>query len=71
MQAEIEHTSAIYTADTGDWRITVDTAAGIYEIIPTLTGGLSYSSGANLDNLATLIQAAKAHAVANGIAWSN
>lgn len=56
-----------YTSETGDWRIVVD--AGRFEIQP-LVGGLEYASGINLDNLAALIMAAKAHAIENGINWS-
>lgn len=58
----------IYTADSHDWRIVYDN--GTFEIIPIATGSLVYSSGCNLDNLATLIVAAKAHAIENGINWS-
>jgi hypothetical protein len=58
-----------YIAATGDWRIRVS-ASGDYEILPQV-GGYLYSSGTNLDNLADLIVAAKAHAIANGINWSN
>lgn len=57
----------IYVASTGDWRISAEN--GRFIIMPQV-GQLEYSSGANLDNLAALIIAAKAHAVANGIAWS-
>jgi hypothetical protein len=56
-----------YIADTGDWRIVV--ANGAFDIQPQV-GGYEYSSGTNLDNLAALIVAAKAHATANGINWS-
>lgn len=58
-----------YIASTGDWRIRVS-AAGEYEILPQV-GQYLYSSGTNLDTLADLIVAAKAHALANGINWSN
>jgi hypothetical protein len=55
-----------YIADTGDWRVVV--GAGRFEIQPQV-GGYEYSSGTNLDNLAALVVAAKAHAVASGINW--
>jgi hypothetical protein len=55
-----------YIANTGDWRIVA--GLGRFEIQPQV-GGLEYASGTNLDNLAALIVAAKAHAVANGINW--
>lgn len=57
-----------YVANTGDWRLVV--ADGRFEVQPQV-GGLEYASGTNLDNLASLIVAAKAHAIANGIDWSN
>lgn len=56
-----------YIASTGDWRIVVGN--GTFEIQPQV-GGLEYSSGINLDNLAALIVEAKADAVARGINWS-
>lgn len=56
-----------YIASTGDWRIVVGN--GTFEIQPQV-GGLEYSSGINLDNLAALIVNAKADAVARGINWS-
>lgn len=58
----------LYVATTGDWRISV--GGGSFEILPQV-GGWEYSSGINLDNLAALIVEAKAHAIANGINWSN
>lgn len=59
--------SFLYAAASGDWRLLVGN--GHFEIQPQV-GGLEYSSGINLDNLAALIVAAKAHAEANGINWS-
>jgi hypothetical protein len=56
-----------YIASTGDWRIRVS-ASGEFEVLPQV-GQYLYSSGINLDNLASLIVAAKAHAVAHGINW--
>jgi hypothetical protein len=56
-----------YVALTGDWRLVVGN--GEFNLLPQV-GGLEYSSGINLDNLAALIVAAKAHAEANGINWS-
>jgi hypothetical protein len=56
-----------YVASTGDWRLFVGN--GPFNILPQV-GGWEYSSGVNLDNLAALIVAAKAHAVAHGINWS-
>lgn len=59
--------SFIYVAGTGDWRLLVGN--GTFEIQPQV-GAWEYGSGINLDNLATLIVDAKAHAIANGINWS-
>jgi hypothetical protein len=59
--------SYTYIAATGDWRLLV--GGGTFAILPQV-GGWEYSSGVNLDNLAALIVAAKAHATANGIDWS-
>lgn len=57
----------IYIADSGDWRLSVSPEQ--FEILPQV-GAWQYASGVNLDNLAALIVAAKADAVANGINWS-
>jgi hypothetical protein len=59
--------SVIYVASTGDWRLLVRNQH--FEILPQV-GGWEYSSGTNLDNLATLIADAKADATARGIDWS-
>ncbi len=56
----------IYIAETGDWRL--DVSQSRFEILPQV-GALEYASGTNLDNLAALIVAAKAHAIAQGIVW--
>lgn len=55
-----------YAASTGDWRLRI--GDGEFQILPQV-GALTYDSGVNLDNLASLIVAAKAHAVQNGINW--
>ena len=55
-----------YIAPANDWRLEI--APGSFRIVPNV-GQWDYSSGANLDSLAALIVAAKAHAVAAGIAW--
>lgn len=57
-----------YVASSGDWRLLI--GLGRFEILPQV-GGWEYASGINLDNLAALIVEAKAHAMANGIDWSN
>jgi hypothetical protein len=68
MHIEVKPPRVIYTAGTNDWRLTV--GDGQFVIEPIATGGLAYSSGINLDNLAALIVAAKADAVSlRGIAW--
>ena len=67
MDIIIEPGRATYTAVTGDWRIVID--RGVFEIQPQV-GQLIYESGLNLDNLATLIVAAKADALERGIDWS-
>jgi hypothetical protein len=59
--------SFTYVADSGDWRLRV--GGGVFEIQPQV-GGFDYTSGINLDNLATLIVSAKAHAIANNINWN-
>jgi hypothetical protein len=56
----------IYIAATGDWRLVV--GDGFFEIQPQV-GNLEYSSGVNLDNLAALIVAAKAHALEHDVNW--
>jgi hypothetical protein len=58
----------LYIAETGDWQIYV--ASGVFRMEPK-AALWEYASGINLDNLAALIVAAKAHAVANGIDWVN
>lgn len=58
----------IYVAPGNDWRL--DVAPGHFVIVPNV-GAWEYASGVNLDNLAALIVAAKAHAVANGIDWGD
>jgi hypothetical protein len=66
MQVIVFPGSFVYVASTGDWRVAVSN--GHFEILPQV-GSWEYASGTNLDNLAALIVAAKAHAVANGINW--
>lgn len=56
----------IYVAATGDWRL--DVSNEHFKILPQV-GGLEYSSGRNLDNVAALITEAKTHALAQGITW--
>jgi hypothetical protein len=58
----------VYISAAGDWRLEIED--GRFDILPQV-GAYSYSSGTNLDSLAALIAAAKAHAVANGINWEN
>ena len=67
MNIDQQTVQIVYTAASGDWRLTV--ANGSFVIHPIATGGLEYASGRNLDNLAALIVAAKADAVARGISW--
>lgn len=67
MQVIVEEVKITYIASTGDWRVIVK--PNNFEISPQV-GGLFYSSGTNLDNLATLIIEAKADALARGINWS-
>lgn len=69
MHIEVKSGRVIYTASTNDWRL--DVSDERFEIVPIVTGGLVYSSGANLDNLAALIVAAKADAIGRGIAWGS
>ena len=61
-----------YTSPGGDWRLDVEPVGlGVrLELQPIATGGLTYASGINLDNLAVLIDAARADATARGINWS-
>ena len=59
--------SVIYVASTGDWRLLVSNQH--FEILPQV-GAWEYSSGTNLDNLATLIAEAKADALTRVINWS-
>lgn len=67
MKIHIDSVRITYIADTGDWRIIVE--PGTFEISPQV-GGLFYSSGTNLDNLAALIIEAKVDALTRGINWS-
>jgi hypothetical protein len=67
MQVLLQNNQFLYIAETGDWRLLVGN--GVFEIQPQV-GGWEYSSGVNLDNLASLIVSAKAHAEANGVNWS-
>lgn len=67
IEVTAEPGSVIYTVSSQDWRLMIDD--GRFEIEPIATGRLEYSSGINLDNLAALIVAAKADAVARGISW--
>jgi hypothetical protein len=66
MQVITQPGTYIYIAATGDWRLVV--GEGRFEIRPQV-GGLEYSSGVNLDNLAALIVAAKAHALEHDVNW--
>ena len=56
----------VYISAAGDWRLEIED--GRFGILPQV-GAWDYSSGINLDSLAALIVAAKAHAVSNGINW--
>lgn len=67
MQVIVHPGRVIYVAATGDWRL--DVQSGAFVIQPQV-GGWEYASGINLDNLAALIVAAKADAIARGINWS-
>ena len=60
-----------YTSPGGDWRLDVEPVGlGVrLDLQPIATGGLIYSSGANLDSLAVLIESARADATARGINW--
>ena len=66
MRVVVSPGAVTYIAKSGDWRIVA--GLGRFEIQPQV-GGWEYASGINLDNLAALIVAARAHAVANGINW--
>lgn len=69
MQIIVSGHEHLYIAASADWRLRVS-SLGEFEILPQV-GQWLYSSGTNLDTLAELIVAAKAHALANGINWSN
>jgi hypothetical protein len=56
-----------YIAGSGDWRLVV--SEEMFHIQPQV-GAWEYSSGTNLDNLAALIVAAKADAIARGVNWT-
>jgi hypothetical protein len=56
-----------YISTTQDWRLSV--SQEMFIIIPIVTGGLTYASGRNLDNLASLIVAAKQDSIGRGINW--
>lgn len=67
MQVIVHPGRVVYVAASGDWRL--DVQPGSFTIQPQV-GGWEYASGVNLDNLAALIVAAKADAIARGINWS-
>jgi hypothetical protein len=68
MYIEVKPPRVIYTAETNDWRLSI--GDGLFVIEPIATGGLVYSSGVNLDNLAALIVAAKEDAIGlRGTNW--
>jgi hypothetical protein len=67
MQIIVHPGRVTYIAASGDWRL--DVQPGAFVIQPQV-GALEYASGTNLDNLAALIVAAKADAIARGINWS-
>jgi hypothetical protein len=54
------------------WRLDVYSGelGNLFTLVPTLTGGMEFSSGANLDQLAAFLADAKAHALNAGINWS-
>lgn len=68
MQIIVTASRVTYIATSGDWRLVVSENDG-FAIQPQV-GGWEYASGINLDNLASLIVAAKADALARGINWS-
>lgn len=67
MIVEHEPGTFTYIAETGDWRVIIGN--GYFTILPQV-GEFEYASGINLDNLASLIIEAKAHAIQNGINWT-
>lgn len=68
MQIIVAASRVTYIASSGDWRLEVSESEG-FTIQPQV-GAWEYASGINLDNLASLIVAAKADALARGINWS-
>lgn len=60
-----------YTADANDFILTVvqGVDGNTFSVTSNATGTWDFASGRNLDNLATLLTEAKAHANANGIDW--
>ena len=56
----------VYIAETEDWRLDITNEQ--FKILPQV-GNFEYSSGRNLDSLATLISQAKVHALTQGINW--
>lgn len=70
MEKQILGSVISYLADTGDWSFVVDQINGTFTVVPNVGTGWEYSSGTNHENLANLIQQAKADCVANGIDWT-
>jgi|GEM_PF-2636135 len=66
MQVIVTASRITYIASSGDWRL-VASEEGV--AIQPQVGGWEYASGTNLDNLAALIVAAKADAIARGFNW--
>lgn len=66
MKIIVDTVKITYIANTGDWRVIVE--PGNFQISPQV-GEFVYSSGTNLDNLATLILEAKADALSRGVNW--
>jgi hypothetical protein len=58
--------SFLYLSDGGDWALRVSEDS--YELLPQ-GGGLVYTSGLNIENLAIFILEVKQHAINNNINW--
>lgn len=61
----------LFIASTGDWICYArKTGNAIYLNLASNTGSMEFSSGINLDNLASFISEMKAECINNGFNWS-
>lgn len=69
MEKIIDGVQITYIAGTGDWSIYINTDGPVFFLSSLITPSLTFSSGANFDNLSAFIADVKADALANNIPW--